>query len=58
MYMLCYNVTSGSAGKDNIHVLIILQVLKKLQCNKKEGGKGEKGRAEERKTEERKRTAL
>ena len=23
MYMLCYNVTSGSAGKDNKHVLII-----------------------------------
>ena len=38
--MLYYNVTTGSAGKDNKHVLIIRQVFKRLQGNKKEGGKG------------------
>ena len=56
--MLYYNVTSGSAGKDNIHVLIIWHVSKRLQGNKGEAGEGEKGRAEEGRAEERKRTTL
>lgn len=34
-------------NKDNRHVLIILQVLKKLQCNKKEGEKNRRGKNDE-----------